>query len=306
MRHWRPDIALWVESEFWPNLVEAADRWQCYMGIINGRMSERSFKGWKKRERMARDMMNAFDVAYAQSQADGKRIASLGVHPVKYLGNLKYDAKPLGYDEALLEKLKQATKGRSLWLAASTHPGEEKMLAKTHELLSSAHKKLLTIIVPRHPNRGPAIADELGKHYNVALRSADQPITKETNIYIADTLGELGLFYRLCDVVFMGGSLVTHGGQNPLEPARLSCAILTGPHTHNFVDIYQQLETEHGCIRIKNADDLAAQLSTLFANKEKKATLKKQAKAWVDSKSGAARKLLRELTPAFEIRSRSS
>lgn len=305
MRHWKPDIALWVESEFWPNLIDAANHWQCFMGVINARMSEKSFRMWGTMPGMIRPLMQAFNIAYAQSEGDAKRLLALGAYPVETLGNLKYDAATLTCNEQALLELRNITKGRKLWLAASTHPKEEALLEKTHRLLAIKNRNLLTIIVPRHPARGQQIASELGKKYKVAMRSKKETVTADTHFYIADTLGELGLFYRLCDIAFMGGSLVAHGGQNPLEPARLSVAILSGPHVHNFAEIYKKLPAAAACIMIKNAEELAAQLSILFANSDKKTALQKNAKQWVESQSGTAKKLLQALEPIFSTQGNS-
>lgn len=301
MRHWRPDVALWVESELWPNLIESANRWNCLMGIINGRMSDKSFRLWNKYPSMSRPMIEAFDVVFAQSNDDAKRFESLGAKRVFMHGNMKYDARPLACNEAVLLELKKAASGRSIWLAASTHPGEEAHIIKAHNLLKQTRKNLLTIIVPRHPNRGSEVMKLTGSNRS-ALRSHNQAITANTEFYIADTLGELGLFYRLCDVVFMGGSLIKHGGQNPLEPAHLACAILTGAHTYNFKDIYAEMEKTHSCIRVNNAEDLAAQISALFGNASRMNELRQRAKAYVDAKSGATQQLIKTLTPVFSIR----
>ena len=302
MRHWRPDIAFWVESEFWPNLITEAASWHAYMGILNGRMSEKSFRGWNKRRAMIKHMLNSFDICFAQSKADGQRLTALGAPPAECQGNLKYDAAPLPCNEEALITLKKQLGKRPIWLAASTHPGEEKQIAAVHDLLSATRPDLLTIIVPRHPVRGPQLRSEFDKKYGVTLRSAKEPLTTQTQIYIADTLGELGLFYRLCDIVFMGGSLVPHGGQNPLEPARLSCAILTGPHTYNFVDVYSALEHKKAVVNVDNAQDLAAQLSTLLAKQASLSMLQKNAKALAEDQTGTAQKILDRLAPALNVK----
>ena len=214
---------------------------------------------------------------------------------------MKYDARPLACNETVLLELKKATSGRYIWLAASTHPGEEAHIIKAHNLLKQTRKNLLTIVVPRHPSRGSEVMSLTGSNRS-ALRSRNQPITANTEFYIADTLGELGVFYRLCDVVFMGGSLIKHGGQNPLEPAHLACAILTGAHTYNFKDMYEEMEKTHSCIRVRNAEDLAAQISTLFGNASRMNDVRQHAKAYVEAKSGATAQLIKALTPVFSIR----
>jgi 3-deoxy-D-manno-octulosonic-acid transferase len=189
-----------------------------------------------------------------------------------------------------------------VWLAASTHPGEELMIAKVHASLSAAFPNLLTIIVPRHPARGATIAADMPKLVRCALRSQHKTIPPNTHIYIADTLGELGLFYRLCEVVFMGGSLVAHGGQNPLEPGRLSCAILTGPHTHNFNDIYAEMEKAGCCLRVATPEALAQQVGTLLAQSASRQKQQAAVKQWMEGKGGTADRLMQELAPVFDPR----
>lgn len=299
MRHWQPDIALFVESEFWPNLLEAADTWQCCLVLINARMSKRSFAFWRKYPALMQKMLSYFAAAFAQSEQDAARLKQLGMKNVEYSGNLKFDGEKLPCDENRLLVLKNEIGTRPVWLAASTHPGEEILIAKTHALLAATRPDLLTIIAPRHPGRGHAIAKQLSPQLCVALRSKNQPIAPQTSCYIADTLGELGLFYRLSDIVFMGGSLAKRGGQNPLEAARLSCAILTGPHTHNFPGIYRDMETSGGCRRVTSAGDLAAQVGTLMGDLKQKQALQTNAMAWVNAKSGAIRYILDALSPVF-------
>lgn len=302
MRHWRPDIALWVESEFWPNLIASARAWECFMGVINARMSERSFRFWSKYPSLIRDMLGSFDFAYAQSEQDAQRLRALGASDVRYAGNLKYDASPLPCNETELLALKTQLGARPVWLAASTHPGEEALVAKAHALLSVGQPGLLTIIVPRHPGRGEDIARELAAYGKVAMRSKQQLPGPDSAFYLADTLGELGLFYRLCEVVFMGGSLARHGGQNPLEPARLGCAIITGPHTHNFLDIYRALDSAKACLRATSAEALAAQAGSLLSSSELRSRMHKAARAWVSSQSGACKRILNDIAPIFEVR----
>lgn len=299
LRHWRPDIALWVESELWPNLVMETNEAEAFMGIINGRMSKRSFEGWKKRPEIITPMLSSFNIVFAQTIEDGKRLKEFGAKDVLCVGNLKYDAAFLPCNEEELIELQSDTQERKIWLAASTHPGEELLIAKAHALLSISHPNLLTIIVPRHPQRGSEIAESLSKSAKVALRSQTKTITPDTKLYIADTLGELGLFYRLCDIVFMGGSLVKHGGQNPLEPGRLSCAILAGTHTHNFLDMYADMEKSGCCIRVANSEELAQQVSQLLDDASARGRLQSAVKRWMEGKGGTAQRLLDELEPVF-------
>ena len=269
------------------------------MGLINARMSERSFRSWQKRSRMIKAMLGFFDVIFAQSEDDASRLRALGARDPICHGNLKYDASMLTCDENELLALQKAIGSRPVWLAASTHPGEETHVANVHKKLVGKRPDLLTIIVPRHPKRGEAIAMELQKIGNVALRSKKEPITSKTNFYIADTIGELGLFFRLSEIVFMGGSLVQHGGQNPLEPARLSCAIVTGPHTHNFADIYNEMAQNGSCIRISNTGELAMQIQALFEDTAARERVQNTVRVWMKDKGGASDRIIDTLSPAL-------
>ena len=300
--HWRPDFAFWVESEFWPNLIWTANDFGSFMGVINARMSERSFASWQKRPAMIHDMLSCFNLVFAQSVQDGARLKSLGAKHMSCCGNIKYDAATLPCNEDELIAFKNTIGNRPLWLAASTHPGEELLIAEAHKLLSATRKNLLTIIVPRHPARGSSIATELQTFGKIALRSKQESITTDTKFYIADTLGELGLFYRASDIVFMGGSLVNHGGQNPLEPAKLSCAVLTGPHTHNFSDIYAEMEKAGVVIRVQNAAGLAAQIDKLLNDAKAREAMQNAVRFWMQDKGGATDRLLENLQPIFEVR----
>jgi len=236
--HWRPDLAIWVESEFWPNLVIETHARHVPMVVLNGRMSEKSFRGWHRHLAFIHRILSAFALVLAQSPKDAERFCALGAAHVKTLGNLKYAAAALPVDGPALTSLRHAIGTRPLWLAASTHPGEEALCARVHKNLKTHHANVLSIVVPRHPERGEALAAELkALGVDVARRAAGQPISAQTDIYIADTLGELGLFYRLCDIVYMGKTLVGGGGQNPIEPAALSCALIFGPDMSNFEDI---------------------------------------------------------------------
>lgn len=261
---WRPDAAVFVESELWPNLVAALRQRGVPLALVNGRMSERSRRGWQRAPAFAREVLGAFDLVFAQSEADRARFAALGARDPLCWGNLKYAAPPLPADEAELTRLRALLAGRPVLLGASTHPGEEAILAEAHRRLAARVPGLLTVLVPRHPERGEAIARELGPPA-APRRAAGQDPAPDGGFYVADTLGELGLFYRLADLAFVGGSLVPHGGQNPLEPARLGCPILFGPHTFNFEEPVAQLLAAGGALRTGSGPDPAGALAEAVA-----------------------------------------
>jgi 3-deoxy-D-manno-octulosonic-acid transferase len=236
LAHWRPDCAVFVESEIWPVMLTAIDSHGIPRLLINARMSARSAARWQRAPRLAGLLLGAFRYIHAQSAQDAANLAQLGMTDLLLWGNLKSAAPLLPVDEAALAALRAQIPG-PVWLAASTHPGEDAMVLSAHNQLVTNHPNLITIIVPRHAARGGEIATLA----NAPRRSLGQtPVPGK--IYVADTMGELGLFYRLAPFAFIGGSLVPHGGQNVIEPARLGLGLLTGPHTANFTAAVTSLQ----------------------------------------------------------------
>jgi 3-deoxy-D-manno-octulosonic-acid transferase len=241
--HWRPDAACFLESELWPNLLAACQTRKIPTMLLNARLSVRSAARWCNFPGFAAEILSGFAWIAAQSEADAMRLASLGGGTVDAPGNLKSAAPDLPVDAAELARLVAAIAQAPAWLAASTHPGDEQRAARVHAALAPRHPGLITAIVPRHPERGPALAAELA----APRRAVGQD--PAPGLWIADTLGELGLFYRLSPIVFMGKSFPPGGGQNPLEPARLGCAIACGPAMQNFASVTASLQ-EAGAIEM--------------------------------------------------------
>jgi 3-deoxy-D-manno-octulosonic-acid transferase len=265
--HWRPSLALFIESDLWPNLILSSAARRLPMILINGRMSPRSFPRWRRVSGTISALLERFEVCLAQSQTDAERFAALGGRNVITTGNLKLDVPAPPADAARLERLMSVTRGRPIVVAASTHPGEEDILMEAQRTLAGSFPQLLTVIVPRHPDRGPAIARTImAAGLGAALRSRQELPTAATDIYVADTLGELGLFYRLASIVFMGGSLVKHGGQNPIEAVKLGAAIVHGPHVFNFTDVYQALDQAGGARSAENEEALVKQVGQLLSD----------------------------------------
>jgi 3-deoxy-D-manno-octulosonic-acid transferase len=265
--HWRPSLALFIESDLWPNLILSAASRRLPMVLINGRMSPRSFPRWRRARNTISALLGQFEVCLAQSATDAERFSALGARNVITTGNLKLDVPAPPADPAKLEKLMAMTRGRPVIVAASTHPGEEEILIDTHRRLASFFPGLLSVIVPRHPDRGNAVASLVassGLHF--MQRSREELPAANTDIYIADTLGELGLFYRLAGIVFMGGSLIEHGGQNPIEAVKLDAAIVHGPHVFNFSEVYEALDKAGGARRADSQEMLVKQLGQLLAD----------------------------------------
>jgi 3-deoxy-D-manno-octulosonic-acid transferase len=265
--HWRPSLALFIESDLWPNLILSSAARRLPMVLINGRMSPRSFPRWRRMAGTISALLGRFEVCLAQSGVDAERFAALGSRNVVMTGNLKLDVPAPPADPAKLERLMSVTRGRPVIAAASTHPGEEEIWLETHRRLAGFFPSLMSVIVPRHPARGEAIARAVAASgLKVGLRSREEWPTAATDIYVADTMGELGLFYRLAPIVFMGGSLVEHGGQNPIEAVKLGASIVHGPHVFNFTDVYEALDRAGGARSAGTQEALVKQLGQLLAD----------------------------------------
>ncbi len=278
--HWRPDMGVWIESELWPNLILETAARGIPMALVNGRMSTRSYQRWRLGRRSIEQLLNCFRVILAHDERSADFIRNLGAPHTNCVGDLKQAADPLSADEAELARLQTAIGNRPVWLAASTHPGEEDAVKKTHKKLRKQFPALLSIIAPRHADRGVQIAKQFTRDgLNVVRRSTGETPTRDADIYLADTMGEMGLIYRLTTIVFVGGSLVPHGGQNPLEPARLGCAILHGPNIDNFTSIYADLDATGASRQISDVTLLADSVALLLRDKQTAASRGRAAKA---------------------------
>ncbi|HEX3860083.1 MAG TPA: 3-deoxy-D-manno-octulosonic acid transferase [Stellaceae bacterium] len=267
LSHWHPDLAIWVESELWPNLVLASHRRGIPLLLANARLSARSLARWRAVPGLVQPVLQAFALCLAQDEAQAERFRLLGATGATSVGDLKAAASPLAADPLVLSALQREIGQRPLWLAASTHAGEEEIIADAHACLAAQHPGLMTIIAPRHPVRGPALAEMLSqRRLRVARRGAAEPVTAETDIYLVDTLGELGLFFRIAGIGFIGGSLVRKGGHNPFEAARLDCAILHGPDMANCAAITEALDSANAAMTVHDADTLATAVSRLLTD----------------------------------------
>ncbi len=300
--HWRPDLAIFTESEIWPNLVLATKARGIPLALVNGRMSPRSFQRWRGNPGFSVPIFSSFDLVLAQNERLAERFRILGARNVAMAGNLKIDSPPPPADPNELERLTAALAGRPVMVAASTHEGEEAVLAAAHRRLAREIGGFCTIIAPRHPERGTGIAEWLkSQGISTAQRSTGALPTSQSDIYVADTIGELGTLYALSPVSFIGGSLIAHGGQNPIEAIRHGSAVLTGPHWDNFRDAYEALLRHNGAIEVRSADDIAAQVSQLLRDRAKLNDMNAGATAALLKLGGALEKTLaalRQYVPA--------
>ena len=303
--HWRPDLALWVESELWPNLVSDTHRRGVPMVLVNAKMSERSMRGWRRFPGMIRGLLGAFDLVLAQDEIQAARLNRLGARAAVTVGDLKSSATPLPADPAELARLTQAIGHRPVWLAAQTHEGEETIVAEAHRRLATARPDLLTLLAPRHPNRAPAIAALLAERgLTVARRSMAETIEPGTGVYLADTLGEMGLFYRLGGIVLVAGSLLppgTLGGHNPIEPALLGAAILHGPDMVNCAANAAALDTADAAIPVEDAAGLAAAVANLLDDPARRLAMGRAAEAVAAGQSGVVDRVLVQMEPLVAL-----
>lgn len=296
--HWKPSLALFIESDLWPNLILAGATRRLPMVLINGRMSPRSFPRWRRMYGTISALLSRFDICLAQSKTDAERFSALGGRDVVTTGNLKLDVSAPPADPAKLERLMAMTRGRPIIVAASTHPGEDEMLVAAHRSLVGFFPHLLTVIVPRHPDRGSQISGLVtASGLKPALRSRDELPAPTTDVYIADTMGELGLFYRLSPVVFMGGSLIRHGGQNPIEAIKLGAAIVHGPHVFNFADVYEALDSRGGARQADTQEALVKQLGLLLAEPTIRNKMQHAGASVVEELGGALNRTMTALEP---------
>jgi len=297
--HWRPDAAIFVESEFWPNLILGARDRGARLALLSARITEKTAKGWSRVPGLARPVLRAFDRILPQDRASAERLAPYAsVGPIV---NLKYVGEPLGCDPAELARMKVEMGDRPVVIAASTHPHEEDYIHSAFSMMPPLPgPPPLLVIAPRHPERGTGIAGRLrAQGVTVARRSLGEPVTGETRVYLADTLGEMGLLYRLADVAVMGGSFVAGvGGHNPLEPARLGVPVITGEDAFNFRDVYaDMLVGGPAALQAGTEAELTRLMHELLAEPARARRIGEAARDYAATKSAALDDAWSELEP---------
>lgn len=298
LSHWQPDLAIFAESELWPMTILELGARRVPQVLVNARLSDRSYQSWKKRAWLAEALFENLSMVVAQSEADGARFVELGARPVQVSGNLKADTIPPPADPQALGALVAQIGGRPTWAAISTHDGEETIAAEVHRLLAARFRDLVTIIVPRHPERGDALEAQIrGLGLDVARRSRRDPVTAETDVLLGDTIGEMGLYLRLTEIAFVGKSLTSSGGQNPLEPAMLSTAVLSGPQVQNFREAYDQLVQAGAARFVRDRDMLAGAVNFLMKNPQQRRAMAAAGLASVTQMRGALDRTWRALEP---------
>ena len=296
--YWKPGAGMWVESELWPNLVLESKRRDIPLALVNARMSEKSRHSWGRAPKLARALLSAFDTILAQDEDIANRLRELGAPHVAVTGNLKLAATPLPATASDLISLQDAIGDRPVWLAASTHRTEEDIVGEVHTALADRFPGLLTLLAPRHPQRGDEVEQTLTrKGLTVARRSRGDAIEGSTDIYLADATGLLGQLYRVAPLAFVGGSLIPHGGQNMLEAAQLGCAVLHGPHVDNFRSITNDLFTGGASREVADQDGLTRAVAELLGDRVKLETMAAAAEAAASRNQEVLDKAIQRLQP---------
>jgi len=263
--YWKPSIAIFIESEIWPNMLLNAKKQSVPLVLLNARITKKSYNKWKIIPSMSKILFKNFDICLSQNNETKKYLESLGAKKIKLLGNLKFSESKNDKNYVFDNKLKKIFKSKKIWCAASTHNTEEKICAIAHKKLKKKYSNILTVIIPRHIQRTNDIINEIkNMDLKVQARSSNNKINKDTEIYIVDTYGETKSFFKICKTVFLGGSIINHGGQNPLEPARFGCKVIHGPNVQNFSEVYKLLDQNNLSSRFKNANQLVKLVNQSF------------------------------------------
>lgn len=304
LNYWKPDLSIRIESDFWPTLTRITNEYNIPIILLNGKVTESSFKKYKKVPKLIKSVFDCFDLSFAKSKEEVEKFSELGLKNIKYLGNIKFAADALSYDKKEYNKLRQETSNKKIWAAASTHPGEDEIIINIHKELKKENKNILTIVIPRHINRADNIEtliQKAGICYQRRTKSAS--INKDTEIYLADTMGEMGLFYMLSDIALVCGSLIKIdgiGGHNPIEPALLDNAVITGKYISQWKPVYDEMEEAKSVIIANNKKELIQNLKLLFKNKTECAKLIKNGKNFALSQKNVMNRILKEMKPYLE------
>ena len=296
IRHFHPDVGLFIESDFWPNMLIEAHAQKVPLILLNGRVSDRSFRRWQRAKWFIKPLLHLFALCLGQTQEDARRLGVLGAPNTGCVGNLKFSATPMPIDEDELVAMRNAIGQRPVWVAGSTHDNEEEQAGTVHRLLQTVYPDLLTVIVPRHPNRADDIEKNLlQKGLTVHRRSRGEDVNAD--VYLGDTIGEMGLFYRLAPIVFVGGSLIPFGGQNMLAPMRAGACTIVGPYAFNFREIVAKAKAQKALIEVKDAVELEQTIKELMQHHTKRQEITVMGQCLANSETAVLDRVYNQLRP---------
>ena len=274
LNYWKPSVSFFVDSEVWPNMLTNLKGKKIPIILLNGRITNKSFNRWMKVKKFSNLIFDKFDLCICSTLKSKNYLKKLGAKKLKYFGNLKFSQAENEKVE-ISQNIKKFIKGKKIWCASSTHDTEEKLVGLVHKNLKKKYKNLLTIIIPRHINRITKIENDLKQMgLKTHLHEPVKKISPDTDIYLVNAYGLTKSFFSLCKNVFLGGSIIRHGGQNPLEAARYGCNILHGPNTSNFEEIYTYLNTQKISFKIKKDKQMLKILNKLLSSKNNQKSIK--------------------------------
>lgn len=303
--HWRPSLVLWMESELWPNMLAEIKKRSIPAVLVNARLSDRSFRRWSWVRSAAGEVLSAFKLILAQGETEAMRYKALGANAAIAAGNLKYGAAPLRFNENDLQTVTATIGTRPLWLYASSHKGEEALACRVHTALKNIFPDLLTVIVPRHPNRRDDIAQTCRAHnLNFIMRGEEKIMPAPgTDIYVADTFGELGLFYRLAPLAVIGRSFSDDGGggHNPIEAAQLNCAVLYGPNVQYQKDLFAGMTAASAARPVKDESELTAAIQALLSSPDQCTALQRTGLEFVNTQGTVTDTVIHAIDPWLSL-----
>ena len=278
LNYWKPSSVYFIDSEIWPNMFFNLKKKNISINLINGRITKKTFSKWSMIPSFSKKIFNKFDLCLPSSKESENYLKKLGAQNIKFIGNLKFSQSE-NEKIQINNNIKKFFKSKKIWCGSSTHEGEEKICGLVHKKLNKKYKNLITILIPRHIDRIEMIQNQLIKLNLIThLHESNKKINTKTDIYIVNSYGKTKSFYNLCKNVFLGGSLIKHGGQNPLEAARYGCNIIHGPNISNFKEIYKFLKTNKASIKIYNEKTMTNALNKFFLKKTSSRTIHKKLK----------------------------
>ena len=304
---WRPVAGVFVESELWPLMLTEGRAAGVRLALLNARLSEKSVRGWQKRPKTAGYILDQFDLILTQNRQTADNLLAMGADPdrVEVGSNLKSTSAPLPVDNDVLRGIQNDIGPRPVWIASSTHPGEEAIVLKAHRTLLARHPDLVLLLIPRHPERGDEVATMIRESgMTQARRSTGGALNPDAQVYLADTLGETGTWYALAPIIFLGGSLEPIGGHNPFEPALAEAAVITGPHVSNFAETYTPLVASGGAVEVADADQLAGAVDLWLTNTSAKKAACRAASGFVQSRQAVLDQIVDTLCAGLDLESK--
>lgn len=300
IEHWSPKLVIWIESDLWPNTIRIISQKNIKSVLLNLRVSPKSFERWTISKQSFAKILNYFNEVFAQSKNDLQKIKNLTPRKIKYVGNLKLTSLPIKINKDNFLKIKKITASKKIILIASTHRNEENLILKSINKTLSLNKNLILLIIPRHPNRSLEVLKIVKKFIPESSLLSNYNSKFKSKCLIVNSLGEMSIYYKICEIVILGGSFINMGGHNPLEPAKLNCSILTGPSIYNWQNIYEEMFKNNACIVCKSEKELIKNFNIILKNNRLKKRLMKNALRYSKQNQSILKDILKTINPLLK------